>query len=73
MAWISASLQPASANALPAVWRGPWKLRCRLNSALSYLEGVKAVETRCYVSERHWTYSAVTISDRTLRFVKVRG
>ena len=25
---------------------GPWKLRCRLNSALSYLEGVKVVRLR---------------------------
>jgi hypothetical protein len=49
-----------------------WSVR-RLNSALSYLEGARAVETRRYVNDKQWTYSAATISDRTVRFVKGRS
>jgi hypothetical protein len=45
----------------------------RFNSALNYLEGAKAVETRRYLNDAQWTYSAVTINDRTLRFVRNRG
>ena len=45
----------------------------RLNSALSYLEGAKAIEARRYLGNRQWTYAALTVSDRTLRFAKNRS
>lgn len=45
----------------------------RLNSALNYLEDAKAVEAHRYLGDRQWTYSAVSVSDRTLRFIKSRG
>jgi hypothetical protein len=44
----------------------------RLNSALGYLEGAKAVKVQRYLSTTRWTYSALSIDDHTLRFVKNR-
>lgn len=44
----------------------------RLNSALNYLEGAKAVEVRRYMGGSQLTYQNLRITDRTRRFVRNR-
>jgi len=42
----------------------------RLNSALNYLEKVKAIDARHYLGGGDWAFSALTADDRILRFVR---
>ncbi|MGY6662038.1 MAG: toll/interleukin-1 receptor domain-containing protein [Glycocaulis sp.] len=45
----------------------------RLNSALSYLEGMKAITTHSYLDNGPWTVSELDVTARTLRFVRDHG
>lgn len=46
-----------------------WSAR-RINSALSYLEGLNAIEAQRYYGADQWAMSEVGVTDRTLRFVR---
>lgn len=45
----------------------------RLNSALSYLEGTKAIEAHRYLGDEPWVMSELEVTDRTMRFVRDHG
>ena len=45
----------------------------RLNSALSYLEGMKAVRAHRYMDGGPWVMSELEVTERTLRFVRDHG
>jgi hypothetical protein len=68
---VSEDVEEITASDLAA--RFPdWAPR-RLNSALSYLEEMKAIEAHRYMDGGPWVMSELDVTERTLRFVRDHG